>query len=212
MADNTTRNATSGGDVIRDIDKGGPKTPAVVIDQAGAAAESLVDATHPLTTGRKISTPTSVLTLPSGTPSYAAGQLIASSATAGSVVVPSFTAAQRSAGGGSIPRVRLYSNHTTGLDGIQLDIDLWSAAPTFTNGDNAAYAVATGAAGYLGSVRITMVQATDGAYGIATPNIGDAIFFALASGAAIFWTMRSVGAWPRQASKTFTIQPEIQQD
>ena len=56
--------------------------------------------------------PTSSLTLPSTQTAYAAGSLIASSATAGSVVVPSFTIAN-SAGGALIPRIRLSTNDAT---------------------------------------------------------------------------------------------------
>lgn len=50
MADNTTLNAATvaGGDVIRDITKGGAKTQVVVLDLGGAGAESLLTGTLPV--------------------------------------------------------------------------------------------------------------------------------------------------------------------
>lgn len=173
---------------------------------------ALTTGAQALKTGRIWSTPTSVLTRPANTTAYSAGNLIASSTTAGSVVVPSFTATPNAQGHGSIKRLRLTTNKTSGMAGIQVNVDLWSAAPTFTNGDGGAYAVATGAAAYLGSAQVTLAQAGDGAYGIATPNIGDAINFALASGQAIYWSLSAVGVFTPASGQTFTLQPEIQQD
>ena len=49
MADNTILNAGTGGDTIRDIDKGGKKTQVVTLDLGGAGAESLVNGSLPVT-------------------------------------------------------------------------------------------------------------------------------------------------------------------
>lgn len=43
MADNTTLNTGTGGDSVRDIDKGGIKTQVVALDIGGTGAESLYD-------------------------------------------------------------------------------------------------------------------------------------------------------------------------
>ena len=77
--------------------------------------------------------------------SYTAGQLIANNATAGSITVPSFAIAT-SAGAAAIPRLRLSVNDTTSTSWgtVQIQVDLWSAAPTWTNGDHAAWLPATG--------------------------------------------------------------------
>jgi len=50
MADNTTLNTGTGGDVIRDIDRAGIKTQVMQIDAGGAAGESLVSSSNPLPT------------------------------------------------------------------------------------------------------------------------------------------------------------------
>lgn len=44
MADNTTITSQSGGDVIRDVSKGGIKTPVSIIDIGGGGSESLLAA------------------------------------------------------------------------------------------------------------------------------------------------------------------------
>ena len=102
-----------------------------------------------------ITNPTSTLTLPGTTTAYAPGELMASSATAGSVVVPSF-AIPNSAGGFYLPGLILTSNDTasTAYPGTIVQIDLWRVAPTFTNGNLGAYAVATGAAGYARLIQL----------------------------------------------------------
>lgn len=165
-----------------------------------------------LKTGRIIATPSSTLTRPADTTAYAVGDLIGSSTTAGSVVVPSFTATPTSAGAGTIWRFRLFSNKTSGMGAVVFKIDLWTTAPTFTNGDNGAYAVATGAAVWLGSVTIALTQAADGAYGVAIPDVGQGVNFALASGTTIFWSMQTNTVFTPASSQTFTLVPEIRQD
>lgn len=48
MADNTILNAGTGGDTMRDIDRGTSKTQVVQLDAGGASAESLVSKANPL--------------------------------------------------------------------------------------------------------------------------------------------------------------------
>lgn len=48
MADNTTLNPGTGGDVIRDIDKSSKKTQVVTIDVGGAGAEALISNSNPV--------------------------------------------------------------------------------------------------------------------------------------------------------------------
>ena len=129
-----------------------------------------------------LTNPTSTLTRPANTTAYASGQLIASSTTAGSVVVPSF-ALPNSAGGAIIPKLRLQTNVTTGWGSASIQVDTWSPAPTFSNGDGGTYTVATGSTGYLGSFTCSLTQGGDGAYGECVPVSGQVIAPKLASGA-----------------------------
>jgi hypothetical protein len=158
------------------------------------------------------SNPSSPLTRPADTTAYAANDLIASNTTAGSVVVPSFTAMRVAAGGASIAKLRLLSNHTANLGSVGVKVRLWSAAPTYTNGDNGAYAVATGAAGHLGTFTGTFEQFGDGASAALVPDAGSFDSIKLAAGQLIYWDLQTTTAFTPQSGKTFTLVPQVLQD
>ncbi len=156
-----------------------------------------------------ITNPTSTLTTPaSTTTAYSAGQLISNNATAGSIVVPSFVIAN-SGGGAVIAGLTLGIADTTSTawPSALIQIDLWRAAPTFTNGDRGVYLVSTGTANYVGSYSCLMGPASgDGYYGACTP-MGPALLpVALASTATVFWTMKAVTTGGTVgAAKVFTV-------
>lgn len=168
-----------------------------------------------LLVGSKTTNPSSVLTRPANTTAYTQGNLIASSTTAGSVTVPSFTAAGASAGSGSLRAARILTNKTSGWGAVPLFVEFWQAAPTVTNGDGGAYAIATGAANWLGSMTFAgLVQVADGAYCAAVPDVGGSVDFALASGTVIYWTLQYIGtaSLTPASGQTITLIPEIVQD
>lgn len=148
--------------------------------------------------------PVSILTRPTGTSSYAQNNLIASSATAGSIVVPSFNCGS---GPVSITRFRLTSDITTGWGAAVLTISLWLAPPTYTNGDHAAYAVATGSANLLGTWNVTLVQYADGAGG-ATASFQPLQIMPLTG--VIFWDLQleSSSSLTPISLQTFTLTAE----
>lgn len=155
----------------------------------------------------------SALTAVGGATAYAALDLIASSATAGSIVVPSVSIMRVAAGSGFLAKIRLFSNATTGLSAAGVALRLWSAAPTYTNGDNGVYAVATGAAGFLGKYTGTFEQHADGAVADlidASGGPGDAI--KLASGQVVYWDLQATTGFTLAAGKTFTPVPQMFQD
>jgi hypothetical protein len=164
-----------------------------------------------------ITNPTSTLTLPSSTSAYTAGQLIANNATAGSITVPSFAIAT-SAGAAAIPRLRLSTNDTTSTSwgGVQVQVDLWSAAPTWTNGDHATWLPATGSAVHLGAFTCAFPGASGTIWGdgLATecyPQVGNFPMPKLASGTSIFWSLQALTAsGVIGASKVFTLTAELQ--
>lgn len=159
-----------------------------------------------------ITNPTSTLTMTSATTAYTANQIIATSATAGSIVNPSF-AILNSAGGAAISRLRLSVNDATSTAwGAQtIQVDLWSTTPTWTNGDRAAWALATGAAGHLGSFSCTMSAVNgDGVYAECSPSVGNFAGVKLASGTSIFWSLKATtGSGVTGASKVFTLTAEL---
>ena len=162
--------------------------------------------------GAVIANPTSTLTRPANTTAYVAGNLIANNTVAASLSVPSFTATPGVGGNGTIKKLRLYTDKTSGMNGVTIQIDLWSAAPTFTNGDGGVFAVATGSANWLGRFTVTLVQVGDGAYFAAIPDVGNAVEFALASGQSIFWTMQAMTGFTPASGQHFTVVPEIVQN
>lgn len=164
--------------------------------------------------GSYTSNRTSVLTRPSDTTAYAINDLIASSVTAGSIVVPPvvFYRDQYNRAGGMIVRLRIVSNHTTGLSGVAVVVRVWAAAPTFTNGDNGAYAVATGAANYLGKFAGTFEQFADGAVAELVPSVGSVVGVVGAVAGSIYWDLQTSTAFTPQSGKTFTLTAEVDQD
>jgi hypothetical protein len=156
--------------------------------------------------GGAITNPTSTLTRPANTTAYAANRLIASSTTAGSVVVPSFTIVT---GAAILPRLRLRTNATSGWNGINLSINLWGAAPTYTNGDGGAYAVATGSASWLANFLFSLIQFGDGAVGAAQLTGANEIALKLASGTLAFWDVQILSAATPISGQTFLLTPEV---
>jgi hypothetical protein len=178
---------------------------------AEPAGEALIDPRLVTTfTSGAITNPTSVMTRPLNTIAYAANQFIGSNTTAGSVVVPSF-AIVTTAGGAIFPRLRLRTNATSGWGGVSLSINLWSAAPTYTNGDGGAYAVATGSAGWIANVQMSLIQFGDGAAGAGPITGANEMALKLASGTSVFWDiqMGTASSATPISGQTFTITAEL---
>jgi hypothetical protein len=159
-----------------------------------------------------LTNPTSTLTMTAATTAYTAGWLIANNATAGSVTVPSFAIAT-SGGGAVIPRLRLRNNDTTSTSwgGQTIQVDLWTAAPTFTNGDRGVWLTATGSAGHVGSYLCGMsaVQG-DGIFAECSPSVGSYSTVKLASGTSVYWTLQATtGSGVTGASKVWTLTAEL---
>lgn len=150
---------------------------------------------------------TSTLTRPANTTAYAGSsgtpQLIASSTTAGSVVVPSFTIG---ATGGVFPKLLISTNVTTGWGSVVIVVTLWTAAPTYSNGDGGTYAVATGYASKRTSFSCTLTQYVTGAQGTCTPtdNVPEGFL-----GSTVYWDMQIQSAATPISGQTFTVTPEV---
>lgn len=164
------------------------------------------------TVSGSLTNPSSTLTLPVTTTAYTSGQLIANSATAGSVVNPSFSILN-TAGGASIGRLRLSINDTTSTAwaGQTIQVDLWTATPTWTNGDRGTWLPATGAASHLASYACVLPTPVwgDGLGTECSLNTGNFAGVKLASGSSIFWSLKaSTGSGVTGASGVFTIIAE----
>lgn len=160
----------------------------------------------------------SVLTRPNDTTAYSIGDLVANNTSAGSVVVPSFSLVSPQDAVAEMIEIdhsTLYSNLTTGAAAAQFHIDLWSVAPTFTNGDNGAYAPATGAASWVGHLTTTVDaggQMGDGFALVGTPGQASTdnyttnpILWARKPGDQLFWSLKLLTTLTPIANETFTL-------
>ena len=154
----------------------------------------------------------STLTLINSTTAYTAGQLIASSATAASIVNPIVQAV------GVISRVRLSTNDATATawGGQTIQVDLWTVSPTWTNGDRGTWLPATGTAGHLGAFTCVMAGVAgsseygDGTYAECAPAVGNFISPNLSSSTNLYWSLDAVtGSGTTGASKVFTLSIEF---
>jgi hypothetical protein len=176
-----------------------------------------------LLVGMTRTAPSSTLTRPANTTQYAANSLIASSVTAGAIVVPSFAAAQANGGSGVVRRLRLRTNLAAGMDGAALSVDLWTAAPTFNVGDGGFYGlnpstgvagIATGAASWLGSFTLQqMRQLGDGAIAQTSQDvIGDFNYVCGPSSTLLFWTLSTGSIFTPSSGQLFILSADLVQD
>lgn len=154
-------------------------------------------------------------TRPADTTSYAAGDLIANSTTAGSVAPMSFTAARVAAGSFLVNRIRLRKSTTT-LTSATFRVYLFNTAPTVANGDNGALSIA-GSANCIGWADITFAARGDSA---TTSPFSDGAFgfgdltslVALASGQTVWALIESRAAYAPGNGETFAVTLELAQN
>ncbi len=148
-------------------------------------------------------------TRPNNTVAYAAGQLVANSSTAGSVVPMKIDLGNIAAVGHGITRItraRLFKSGT-GIANASFRAHLYEAVPTPANGDGGAWSTDK-AASWLGNIDIgSMLAFTDGAAGTGSATAGSEMFLRLASG-SIFALLMAQGAYTPAANEQFTLTLE----
>jgi hypothetical protein len=184
-------------------------TVNLYLNSAGQA--QAVSQTNPLPVG-STTLASATFTRPATAPTYASGQLVANSATAGSVVPMQFTVARANDGTGMVRRCTLLKS-STGLTGASFRIHLYRASPTPSNGDTGVW-LTNNAANYLGSCDVTMDKAfTDGAVGTGTPSVGSEINFKAATGTQlIYGLLEARGAYVGVSAETITPILEVVQN
>lgn len=148
-------------------------------------------------------------TTPAGTTAYASGDLIANSATAGSVTPLDFSAACRIAGGTGLIRRARIKTPDTGFANASVVLYLYRDSPTVTNGDNGAWL--TTESNFIGSIPITVDKHfSDAEKGIGAPAIGSEINFDCATASQhIYGLEAAAGAITPQGAKLHTVILEI---
>jgi hypothetical protein len=192
---------------VNTLPNAGQNTMPNSLGVAIASDQSVIPTTS-LNSGA-ITNPASTMTRPANNTAYASGQLVADNVTAGSIGAHSFAIAT-SGGGAVIPRLRLRTNAASGWSGVNFSINLWSTAPTYTNGDGGVYAPATGVANWLATYLVSaMTQFGDGAVGAGGVATANEMMIKLASGTAIFWDLQILSAATPFSGQTFTLTAEI---
>jgi len=150
-------------------------------------------------------------TRPADTTAYAAGDLVANSTTAGSVVPLSFTSAVRTAGDCvRIERVRVEKSSTS-LTNASFRLHLFEASPVPTVGDNGVYnnagALATsGVLNHAGTFPVTISwSGSDGAMGIGVPTTGSGVTASPTSGTTLFGLLEVTAAYTPVSGEVFYV-------
>ena len=158
----------------------------------------------------QINNPSASFIRPGNTTAYSAGQLIANSVTAGSVVPMRFDL------GNSFPqgqfrmtRARLVKTGTTAITSNGIRIHLYQgAAPVCTNGDGGAW-LTTSAAGWIGNIDVTsMLAFSDGAAGTGSCPAGSEILLRATAAGPIYALLMALGNYTPANAETFTLTLE----
>lgn len=156
-----------------------------------------------------IQTATATLTRPADNTAYASGDLVANSATAGSVTPLSFALPFTSGTGQTIlQRVRVSKNNTN-VSNATFRLHLYAASPTVSNGDNAAW-LSTQAANYLGFIDCAaMLAFSDGGASFGSAAAGAEMRLKLPSGSTVYGLVEARAAYaPPAGAETFTFTLE----
>jgi hypothetical protein len=147
-------------------------------------------------------------TRPNDTTTYASGDLIANSTTAGSVTPMSFPIWSTATGQTRITRARFAKNSTVAtLSAFRLH--LYSASPTVAAGDNSAWS-SNQAANYLGNIDgpTVLFAFTDGCALFGAAAAGSEMVLRLSSGTTIYGLLEARAAYVPTAQEVFTITLE----
>lgn len=148
--------------------------------------------------------PSASFTRPADTNVYAAGDLVANSTTAGSVVPLTFTIRPENRGT-MIRRVRIKKSGTS-IANASFRVHFYEPATiTCTNGDNGAW-LTNQTANYVGSMDVTMDKVfSDGSQGVGIPSIGSEINFDVGT---CFALIEARSAYTPVSAEVFTVEIE----
>lgn len=212
MADNYQVKDANGSTISISADEvsSGVYSNRVILTSSGTDVSS----TDSLPVKGKISNPSATLTLPNSTTTYAVGDLVANSATAGSVTALSWDCESSSF---LISGLVVKANRTAATTVGNFRLHLYSAAPTVdTTGDDGVYGdnVNIGSARYLGALDFNLDRKhKDGHGGVGVPLSRAYIPVKLASGSTIYGLVEARANYARtqvsSASETLTILLDV---
>ena len=150
------------------------------------------------------------VTRPADTTTYAAGDLVANSTTAGSVTYPTIQITNNVDQIAKLSRLRIRKTGTTLTLGL-FRVHLYRTQPTVANGDNGAW-LTNNSANYAGSFDVTMSRAmNDGSIGIGLPTEGAAVITRpVAGGTTLFYLIEARAAYTPISGEVFTPILEVE--
>lgn len=167
-----------------------------------------VTSAQPLPVG-KAALAGSSFTTPAGTTAYASGQLIANSATAGSVAPMTFTVCRDITGTTGMIRRGRVKTADTGFAGVTVRLHLYKSSPTVANGDHAAWSSTE--ADWIGDIDVILDHAfTDPLEkGVGVPAVGSEINYDCNAGVqVIYGLLEARSAVTPQGAKAFSVVVE----
>jgi hypothetical protein len=214
MADDITVTPGTGATIAAD-DVGGKLHQRIKLSIGDdGSAQDAKSSSGQLNVSGVIAFPSANFTRPADTTAYAAGDLIANSTTAGSVVPMSFTAARYAGGSGFIRAAKLRKSTTT-LTNAFFRLHLYAADPSaatgITNGDNGAWL--TKFADYIGMIDIIVDRAfSDAAIGRGAPSVGSELAFVPVSGQTVYGLLEARAAYAPGNAEVFTVTLDVHQN
>ena len=157
--------------------------------------------------------PSASFVRPADTTDYAAADLIANSATAGSVTPLSFPLQGTNiVGPFTVKRAKVHKS-STGVANWNVRLHLFSASPTVANGDNGALSAAA-VANYLGFIScdgttIPGDRFSDGAVAIGAQTAGAELNIRLPSGTTIYGLLEALAAYTPTSEETITVTLDL---
>lgn len=151
---------------------------------------------------------------PADTLAYTVGDIVAQSTVAASCSGVPIAASRDLDTTGVLRRCRVKANDTAWLN-ANLYVHVFKDAPTFSSGDNAAFAAALSESNYLGAFSVTLDQKFSGSIvkGIGTPLAGSEIIFDPSAGTKnVFFVIETRSVVTPGSAKTFTVAFEVFRD
>lgn len=202
----TVQGITSGQPLITTISTGTVSLSPAPNANGQALKSASAPVTLPLDYGP--AQPTSNFNRPNNATTYAGGQLVSNSTTAGSCVPMSFTLGSTPSTRAFIRGAKLFKSATSTAN-AQFRLHLYGTSPTPSNGDGAAWL--TGSSQYLGDIDINLSTSparvfTDGVVGYGVPNASRPdIAVQINSGQVIYGLVEVTAAYVPTTSETITV-------
>lgn len=149
-------------------------------------------------------------TRPADTTAYTAGDLVANSTTAGSVVAIPFIIPVGNGKGFSVRSARIKKSGTSATL-AQFSLHLYGASPTAANGDNGAWS--TTLSSYIGKIAFAVMDAfSDGAAAVNDLDEGSSPSFVISDGVGkVYGLIVADAGYTPASAEVFTVELEIEQ-